>query len=106
MKKIKLMFLVGIFLGLFFCFSALPVSAHFGMIIPSDTMVMPDDERTVHLTISFSHPFEGIGMNLARPKTCTVMANGALQDLRSTMTPVQVMQHHAWQIDYAHRFGE
>lgn len=81
--------------------SAIPVFAHFGMIIPSDTMVMQDDDRTIHLTFSFSHPFEGMGMNLVKPKTCAVMVNGAPQDLRSALTPAQVMQHDAWQLDYA-----
>ncbi|RLB58883.1 MAG: DUF4198 domain-containing protein, partial [Deltaproteobacteria bacterium] len=32
--------------------------AHFGMLIPSDSMVMQGEPRTVHLPLSFSHPFE------------------------------------------------
>ena len=43
--------------------------AHFGMIIPSDSMVMQKDNRTVSLRMSFSHPFEGIGMEMVKPKT-------------------------------------
>jgi cobalt/nickel transport protein len=43
------------------------VSAHFGMIIPSDSMVMQKDNRNVDLVLSFSHPFEGQGMELAKP---------------------------------------
>ena len=42
--------------------------AHFGMIIPSDSMVMQQDGKTVTLTLSFSHPFEGIGMDMVKPK--------------------------------------
>ena len=82
-------------------FTALPASAHFGMIIPSDTMVMQNDDRSVHLAISFSHPFEGVGMNLVKPKKCSVVINGTPQDLLSTLAPAQVMQHDAWQLDYA-----
>jgi cobalt/nickel transport protein len=71
------------------------------MIIPSDTMVMQDDDRTIHLTFSFSHPFEGMGMNLVKPKACSVVVDGAPQDLKSALAPAQVMQHDAWQLDYA-----
>jgi uncharacterized GH25 family protein len=44
-----------------------PAWSHFGMLIPSDSMVMQDDNRTITLTLSFSHPFEGMGMELAKP---------------------------------------
>ena len=49
-----------------------PVSghSHFGMMIPSDTMIMQEDKRTVSVQVSFSHPFEGIGMEMAKPRTC------------------------------------
>ena len=47
--------------------SPLPVYAHFGMVIPSANMVAPDS-RKVSLSLSFSHPFEMIGMDLAKPK--------------------------------------
>ena len=36
--------------------------AHYGMVIPSDSMVMQEDSKIVTLNISFSHPFEGVGM--------------------------------------------
>ena len=97
MKKISM----AILFVVVFVFSALPVSAHFGMIIPTDTMVMQEDERTLHLTFSFSHPFEGVGMNLIKPKTCAVMVNGVSQKLLSTLAPAHVMQRDAWQLDYA-----
>ena len=31
-----------------------PCLAHFGMIIPSDSMVMQDESKTIKLTLSFS----------------------------------------------------
>ena len=49
-----------------------PAFAHFGMVIPSDTMVMQDDERKVDVTLSFSHPFETVGMELLKPKVFDV----------------------------------
>lgn len=78
-----------------------PAAAHFGMVIPSDTMVMQNDARTVQLTYSFSHPMEMIGMDLAKPKAVKVMANGRHVDLAGQLRSVQVMGHPAWAMDYA-----
>lgn len=85
-----------------FCILALaaPASAHYGMVIPSDTMVMAEDDRTVSVTLSFSHPFEGEGMDLARPREFGVSANGQRQDLAGRLAPVTVMGHPAWRTDY------
>ena len=49
-----------------------PVWSHFGMLIPTDSMVMQDDNRTVTVTLSFSHPFEMVGMKLVKPKAFNV----------------------------------
>jgi cobalt/nickel transport protein len=48
-------------------FGAVAAQAHFGMIIPSDQMVMSGESKTVHLNLKFWHPFEGQGMNLEKP---------------------------------------
>ena len=74
--------------------------AHFGMLIPSDTMIMQGDDRTVHVQISFSHPFEGIGMEMATPKICDVMANGIRKDLTGLLKKDLIMGHTAWSLDY------
>lgn len=77
--------------------------AHFGMIIPSDNMVMQEDQRTVTLTLSFSHPMEMVGMELEKPKVFMVVANGEPQDLLNRLTRTQVMEHTGWQVDYKPR---
>lgn len=74
--------------------------AHYGMIIPSDTMVMQDDKRSLHLTLSFSHPFELIGMELTKPKIFGLMANGEKKDLLNSLKPAQVMSQPAWKTNY------
>ena len=79
---------------------ATPAGAHFGMLIPSDTMVMQEDNRTVTLTLSFSHPFEMEGMDMAKPKAFYVFADGKQQDLRGALQKKQVMGHSAWQAVY------
>jgi cobalt/nickel transport protein len=92
---------VFILVGMAAIFWVTSVSAHFGMVIPSDSMVMQGDDSTVKLQLSFSHPFEMIGMELAKPKDFGVVANGKKADLGGALKPIKVMDHAAWQADYA-----
>jgi cobalt/nickel transport protein len=75
-------------------------SAHYGMVIPSDSMVMQGEEKTVALELSFSHPMEMIGMELAKPRAFGVMANGTVRDLLGTLQKTRIMDHTAWRSDY------
>ena len=84
----------------FFLLICGPATAHFGMVIPSDNMVMPDDNRTIKLNLSFSHPFERIGMKLARPQHFTVHHAGVTHDLSNTLHPATIMGHEALSCDY------
>jgi cobalt/nickel transport protein len=70
--------------------------AHFGMLIPSDNMVMQADDRTVTLQLSFSHPMEMVGMELAKPKEFSVLANGQRKNLLDSLTQTIIMEHTAW----------
>lgn len=78
-----------------------PVDAHFGMIIPSDAMVMANDSRTIDLDISFSHPFEMIGMDMEKPKSFAVFENGEQKDLTPGLTGSKVMNRQAWKAVYS-----
>lgn len=73
---------------------------HFGMIIPSDSMIMQDDKRVVELALSFSHPFEMVGMDLVKPKAFKVFAGGKTQDLSGSLAKTQVMGRSAWKAAY------
>jgi cobalt/nickel transport protein len=75
--------------------------AHFGMVIPSDTMVMAEDARAVNLILSFSHPFERVGMPLVKPKQMRVFVGGEPQDLLPTLKEAKVLEHPAWATQYA-----
>ena len=93
------------------CLIALMVSvlatqagAHFGMVIPSDAMVMQEDSRTINVSLSFSHPFEMIGMPLVRPEKFFVVTADKQVDLKSTLEKIKVMDHDAWQTGYAIKF--
>ena len=78
-----------------------PSWSHFGMLIPSDTMVMPEDKRSVTLVLSFSHPFEMVGMDMVRPKAFGVVASGEKKDLLNSLKEDQVMGHKAWQTNFS-----
>lgn len=81
--------------------SASPGFAHFGMIIPSDSMVMADDNRKIELNLSFSHPFEGIGMNMQKPASFVVFENGQKKDLKPELAETKIMGGNAWKTSYA-----
>jgi cobalt/nickel transport protein len=97
MKKCSMALIVAVFILMM----ALPAWSHFGMLIPSDSMVMQEDSRTVTLTLSFSHPFEMVGMELVKPKAFNVLAGGKKQDLLGSLEKTEVMAHTAWQASYA-----
>jgi cobalt/nickel transport protein len=86
--------------GILFLISTANVSAHFGMLIPSDSMVMQGDNRTVTLTLSFSHPFEVIGMELVKPRGLIVVKDGKKDDLLGSLKETRVMGHKSWKMDY------
>jgi len=81
-------------------FSTGKALAHFGMVIPSDSMVMQDESRTVVLKASFSHPFEGVGMELIKPEGFGVLAHGKKQNLLGDLKKITIMDHTAWGLDY------
>ena len=75
-------------------------SGHFGMVIPSDSMVMQGDSKKINVRLSFSHPMEVIGMELVKPEEFWVVANGKKQNLLSSLKEIQVMGHPAWEVAY------
>jgi len=78
-----------------------PALAHFGMLIPSQATVSKADPKTVDLQVSFSHPMEMVGMDMAKPKAFGVLAGGSKEDLLGSLKPAQVMGKAAWSAQYA-----
>jgi len=85
---------------LFYVVLTNPAFAHFGMIIPSDSMVMQGDNREIVLNISFSHPFEMVGMEMERPVKFSVFINGKSSDLLGLMKETKIMDQKAWTLRY------
>lgn len=92
-------FFVGLFLMVLIGWIPMAM-AHFGMIIPSDEMVMQQDDRTIQLTLSFSHPFELVGMEMAKPVVFNVVTKNKTSDLRNQLQKIGVMDQPAWKVDY------
>ncbi len=99
MKKNIIMSLVLVCL-MFVFIPALPLFAHFGMIIPSDSMVMQDENRTVKLDLSFSHPFEMVGMELVEPKNFFVVTDSKKESLMNKLIATTNMSQPAWKLQY------
>ena len=96
MKFIKLTLLIAISIVILVA----PAWSHFGMLIPSDSMVMQNDSRSLTVNLSFSHPFEMVGMDMAKPKVFSVVAGGMNMDLLGSLEATRVMGHQAWNTVY------
>ena len=86
-------------LALLLCF-ATQAEAHFGMVIPSSSTVMEKKDAALKLEVSFSHPMEMQGMDMAAPKAFSVTVDGRKENLVKLLTPAKVMGHQAWQAAY------
>lgn len=82
--------------------TATAASAHFGMVIPDKDEVEQSD-KVIRMQLSFSHPFEGIGMNLVKPERFFVVHEGQATDLLGELAPDTVMEHQAWKAEYKAR---
>lgn len=76
-------------------------SAHFGMIIPSSATVTDKKDAALSLDLSFSHPMERQGMDLAKPEAVRVIVNGKAEDLKPALKAKKIMDHDAWTAAYA-----
>lgn len=76
-----------------------PVYAHFGMVVPTDTMIMVDDDKTVGFQLSFSHPFETTGMELVKPKFSVYLPMGK-SELTGLLNQISVMGKKGWEVSY------
>lgn len=82
------------------CCLAVPAQAHFGMVIPSSATVTDKKDADLGLEISFSHPMDMQGMDMAAPRAFTVTANGKTENLTARLAPGSVMGHKAWKAAY------
>ncbi|MFT5699431.1 MAG: cobalt/nickel transport protein [Desulforhopalus sp.] len=81
-------------------FISSPVQAHFGMVIPDQSIITQNNKET-QFTLSFSHPFENHTMDLEKPKRFFVAVNSENRDLSSTLEKINVLDHTAWKSSYS-----
>jgi len=77
-----------------------PAFAHFGMVIPSDQMVMQGEDKNVKVELLFWHPFEGIAMDLVKPAKFAVVANGKEENLLGSLKSTKAKGSQTWVVDY------
>ncbi len=73
--------------------------AHFGMAIPAEPIVTPLN-RSIELKLSFSHPFEEVGMDLVKPEKFYVIKDSNKTDLRDTLQETRIMDHLGWKSSF------
>ncbi|MCF6324020.1 MAG: DUF4198 domain-containing protein [Gammaproteobacteria bacterium] len=66
-----------------------PGYAHFQMIIPSDEIVSAGESRQLKLDLIFTHPFEGMGLNMKKPERFGVWVAGKEIDLLGTLQEIK-----------------
>lgn len=74
--------------------------AHYGMVIPSDTMVMQDDAKQISLQLAFTHPFELAGMELVKPNKFSVFSGDKETNLLGSLKQKKLFDHTAWMTNY------
>lgn len=76
--------------------AATAAQAHFGMLIPSRSVVLEKKDAALSLDLLFIHPMEMAGMDLARPLEFGVVADGKKTDLLPSLKESKVLGHAAW----------
>jgi nickel transport protein len=74
--------------------------AHFGMVIPSDSMVMQKENKTIQLVFAFAHPFERVGMELVKPAVRLYLQENEQKDLGKALHAVKLFGQTAWRAAY------
>jgi len=70
--------------------------AHFGYIMPSQSVVEEKEHSNLAFTLAFLHPMEQNGMNLEKPLEFGVVADGKKASLLGSLTETKVLGHKAW----------
>src|SRR5665648_1233890 len=101
MKNLRLKIVLVFSLIVIFLFGSLIiVSAHFGMVIPSDDIISKEDNKSISLTVQFIHPMEGDYMDIVKPAQLAVLVQGKKIDLLSTLQEKKIKDCATWETNY------
>ncbi len=82
-----------------------PALAHFQELIPSTDIVPDEGDKSVKLSLTFTHPVEGgPTMDMGQPVAFGVLADGKKVDLLSSLVPKSVDGKKAFEATY--KFGK
>lgn len=87
----------------YFLISALLCSAsfaHFGLIIPNESVIEDEKDANLNLQLKFTHPFEHHIMNLVEPKEVFVDINGKRTNLIKNLKEHKQDLITWWSLDY------
>lgn len=73
--------------------------AHFGMVIPAKPFATGTN-RNIELSLSFAHPFETTGMDLAKPSHFYVLKGETKTDLLPGLQKTTIMEHQGWKAEF------
>ncbi|MCX7703042.1 MAG: DUF4198 domain-containing protein [Planctomycetota bacterium] len=87
----------GVLVSCFLCGIFAVGQAHFQELIPSKGVVEIGDDKTIELSLIFSHPMENQPLQMGRPAKFGVLIGGEeKQDLMSTLKEIKVGGHTAY----------
>lgn len=78
-------------------------SAHFGMVIPSEEVVVKEKDaelKELKLDLLFWHPAEDIGMELVKPRRFEVFYMDEETDLLDSLKPTETKGYQTWTTSY------
>ncbi len=83
---------------------AVPVGAHFQVLLPQTDVFGPDDDRVIRLELVFTHPMEnGPMMAMGTPRRFGVLAGGEAVDLLPALRPLMLDGKQAFRAEYRYR---
>lgn len=74
--------------------------AHFGVVMPSSNVVEDENNAKLQITYKFTHPFEQMMMNMAKPNEAGVFVNGKKTDLMASLKEQKDGQNSYWQGEF------
>ncbi len=74
--------------------------AHFGVLLPSSSIVEDEKDAKETLTFKFTHPFEGEMMNLEKPRAAEVVADGVKTSILPVLKEKKISNLTYWEANY------
>ena len=77
-----------------------PALAHFGMVIPSASMVSEQAGAAIKLDLSFRHPMAMTAMSLEKPKSFRVVSESGAEEIVVAPDTASTGDQKAWRAEY------